>query len=240
MPATAITPKAAAKEKSLVERYARMANEGLEHRRVDPLLRLIDVAVAAFALSALAPLLAVAALAVRLTSMGPVLYRGLRVGQGGHLFTMVKFRTLKDQAESRLGPHLGLELTRLTAGEHTLVGRWLRTTYVDELPQLWNVLRGDMSIVGPRPIRPLFFETLCSGTPAYWQRMVVPPGMTGLAQLRLAREASWEDKLAHDLEYVADRSLRLYLAVLGETLWRVVDRLTSARSSPGLASAGDR
>ena len=221
MSASVLTPKAAAQERSLVERYARMANEGLEHRRVDPLLRMIDVAVAAAALLVLLPVLALAALAVRLTSRGPVLYRGLRVGKGGHLFTMVKFRTLKHEAESRLGPYLGLELTQLTAGEQTLVGRWLRATHVDELPQLWNVLRGEMSIIGPRPIRPLFFETLCSGTPAYWQRMVVAPGMTGLAQLRLTREASWEDKLAHDLEYVVDRSLGLYQSFAGSTAGRV-------------------
>lgn len=239
MPAAALTPSAAAEEKSLVERYAQMANEGLEHRRVDPLLRLLDVAVAGLALFALAPVMGLAALAVRLTSTGPVLYRGLRVGKGGHLFTMVKFRTLKHEAESRLGPYLGLELTLLTATEHTLVGRWLRATHVDEMPQVWNVLRGDMSIVGPRPIRPLFFEDLCSGTPAYWQRMVVPPGMTGLAQIRLTREASWEDKLAHDLEYVADRSLRLYVAVAGATLWRVAGRLTGARPAAGLASVNN-
>lgn len=240
MPAAALTPSAAAKERSLVERYARMANEGLEHRRVDPVLRLLDVLVAGVALLALSPVLALAAVAVRLTSAGPVLYRGLRVGKGGHLFTMVKFRTLKDKAESRLGPYLGLELTQLTATEHTLVGRWLRATHLDEMPQLWNVLRGQMSIVGPRPIRPLFFETLCSGTPAYWQRMVVPPGMTGLAQLRLTREASWEDKLAHDLEYVADRSLRLYLSGVGATLWRLAGRVTGARPTAGGAPADGR
>lgn len=240
MPTPVLSPNARARERLLVERYARMANEGLEHRWSDPLLRMLDAAGAALALLALLPLLALAALAVRLTSPGPILYRGLRVGRGGGLFTMVKFRTLKDEAESRLGPYLGLELTQLTAAEHTPVGRWLRATHLDELPQLWNVLRGDMSLVGPRPIRPLFFEMLCSGTSAYWQRMVVAPGVTGLAQLRLTREASWEDKLAHDLEYVADRSLRLYLTVVGATLWRVVGRLAGAQPSAELASADDR
>ena len=92
------------------------------------------------------------------------------------MFTMYKFRTLRRDAETRLGPYLGEELTRLTEGERTRVGRVLRATKLDELPQLWNVLRGDMSLVGPRPIRPLFFEELREEIPAYWQRLVVPPG----------------------------------------------------------------
>jgi lipopolysaccharide/colanic/teichoic acid biosynthesis glycosyltransferase len=93
----------------------------------------------------------------------------------------------------------------------------LRATKVDELPQLWNVVRGDMSIVGPRPIRPKFFEDLCLEIPAYWQRLVVRPGVTGFAQLRLGREESWAEKLAHDFEFIADRSVGLYLDVVVKT-----------------------
>jgi lipopolysaccharide/colanic/teichoic acid biosynthesis glycosyltransferase len=85
-----------------------------------------------------------------------------------------------------------------------------------------NVLRGEMSLVGPRPIRPAFFEELCEQIPQYWQRLVVRPGMTGFAQVRLTREQSWAEKLAHDFEYVADRSVHLYGRVLLETAWRVV------------------
>ena len=228
-----LTPEAVAAEQSLVERYTRMANEGLERRPVDPALRLLDTVLASAALLVLAPLLLAAATAIRLTSMGPVLYRGLRVGKGGHLFTMVKFRTLKEDAETRLGPYLGLELSRLTDGEVTTVGRWLRRTHIDEAPQLWNVVRGEMSLVGPRPVRPLFFERLCQGVPQYWQRLVVPPGVTGLAQIRLTREETWEDKLAHDLEYVADRSLKLYFDVLGETVLRVARRISSNGAAGG-------
>ena len=234
-PTELLTADAVREEQSLVERYARMANEGLERRPVDPILRLLDMALAFFALTVLSPLLLSAAAAIRLTSMGPVLYRGLRVGRGGHLFTMVKFRTLKEDAESRLGPHLGLELSRLTVGEVTVVGGWLRRTHLDEAPQLWNVLKGDMSLVGPRPVRPVFFERLCTEVPQYWQRLVVPPGMTGLAQIRLTREETWEDKLAHDLEYIADRSPSLYFHVLSETALRVLRRLTpngAASSDP--------
>jgi len=233
MQAELLTRDAVAAERSLVERYTRMANEGLERRPVNPLLRLLDLVLASMALVVLSPLLIAAAGAIRLTSMGPVLYRGLRVGKGGHLFTMVKFRTLKEDAETRLGPYLGLELSRLTIGEVTTVGRWLRRTHIDEAPQLWNVLKGEMSLVGPRPVRPLFFEGLCQDVPQYWQRLVVPPGMTGLAQIRLTREETWEDKLAHDLEYIADRSVRLYFQVLGETALRVLRRLSSGEVAAG-------
>jgi lipopolysaccharide/colanic/teichoic acid biosynthesis glycosyltransferase len=168
--------------------------------------------------------MALCALAVRLSGSRGVLYHGARVGQGGEIFTMVKFRTLKPQAETRIGSYYGEELTRLTASEQTRVGRVLRASKLDELPQLWNVLRGEMSIVGPRPIRPLFFEELAVEIPAYWQRLVVPPGITGFAQLRLTREMTWAEKLAHDFEYIADRSLRLYFEIVVQTAWLVLSR----------------
>ena len=161
----------------------------------------------------LSPVIATIAVSIRLTSGSPVLYRGQRVGRAGRIFTMLKFRTLTPDAEARLGPYLGEELTQRTRTEVTRLGRVLRFAHLDELPQLWNVIRGDMSIVGPRPIRPAFFEELCEQIPQYWQRLVVEPGMTGFAQLRMTRETSWAEKLAHDLEYVADRSVRLYLRV---------------------------
>ena len=208
---------------TLVERYARMAHT-FEPRPVDRVLRVLDRVLAAVGLVVAAPLMALCALAVRLSGSRGVLYRGARVGQGGAIFTMVKFRTLKPQAETRIGPFYGEELTRLTASEQTRVGRVLRASKLDELPQLWNVLRGEMSIVGPRPIRPLFFEQLALEIPAYWQRLVVPPGITGFAQLRLTREMTWAEKLAHDFEYIADRSLRLYFEIVAETAWLVLSR----------------
>jgi len=106
--------------------------------------------------------------------------------------------------------------------ETTPLGRFLRTSQLDELPQLWNVLRGDMSVVGPRPVRPVFFEQLATDIPAYWQRLVVPPGLTGFAQTRMGREESWAEKLAHDLEWIADRSVRLYLRIVAATTVRVL------------------
>jgi lipopolysaccharide/colanic/teichoic acid biosynthesis glycosyltransferase len=215
-------------EASLTERYSRIANEALETRRADPLIRLLDIVVAALVLVGLSPLIAVVAGGVRLTSPGPAFYRGLRVGRAGELFTMIKFRTLRQDAEARIGPFLGVELTRLTATEETGFGRWLRATQFDEVPQLWNVLKGEMSIVGPRPIRPHFFEQLCHEIPQYWQRLVVRPGITGFAQLRILRELSWQEKLAHDLEYIADRSVALYLSVLLATIRRLFVSRASA------------
>lgn len=137
---------------------------------------------------------------------------------------MYKFRTLKPDAETRLGPYLGEELSRRTELEVTRIGRVLRKIHLDEAPQLWNVLRGEMAVVGPRPIRPAFFTELCQGIPQYWQRLVVRPGVTGFAQTRMTREESWADKLAHDMEYIADRSVSLYLSVLFATVAKVLGR----------------
>ena len=217
---------------SLAERYARLAHEAnLEPRSVDAVLRGLDVAIAGGALVATSPLIAAFAAAIRLTSGQPVLYRGRRVGRAGAIFTMYKFRTLVPDAEVRLGPYLGNELSKLTEEEVTAIGKVLRSSQLDELPQLWNVLRGDMSIVGPRPIRPAFFEELCQDIPQYWQRLVVRPGMTGFAQMRLTRNHSWAEKLAHDFEYIADRSVHLYMRVVLETLWRIVSRPVTGRKA---------
>ena len=207
---------------TLAERYASMAHEGHPSRSVDIALRGLDLSISGVAVVLLSPVLLVVAVAIRVTSGSPVLYRGRRVGRAGRIFSMLKFRTLTPDAEARLGPYLGHELTRRTQGEVTRLGRVLRFMHLDELPQLWNVVRGDMSIVGPRPIRPAFFEELCEEIPQYWQRLVVDPGMTGFAQLRMTRETSWAEKLAHDLEYIADRSVALYARVVAATAWRVL------------------
>ena len=193
-------------------------------RAVDAVLRALDLAIAGTVLVLASPIIAAAATLIRLTSGSPVLYRGARVGRGGEVFAMYKFRTLARGAENRLGPYLGEELTRRTEGEVTAVGRVLRAVHLDELPQLWNVIRGEMSMVGPRPIRPNFFAELTQQIPQYWQRLVVRPGVTGFAQTRMRREETWSDKLAHDLEYIADRSVTLYVSVLFATAWRVLNR----------------
>src|SRR5918999_246744 len=183
--------------------------QGTPQRRVDFELRTLDVLFSATFLLILSPLALVLALAIAATSGLPLFYRGERIGKGGRTFTMLKFRTLRRGAEARLGPYLGAELVERTRAETTPIGRWLRATQLDEIPQLWNVLRGDMSLVGPRPIRPRFFEELAAEMPAYWQRLVVRPGLTGFAQVRREYETSMAEKLAHDLEYIADRPVGL-------------------------------
>ncbi len=207
-------------EDTLVSSYRRLAAEA-PHRRIDFELRALDVLFAAVFGLLLLPVALLIALLVLATSGRPILYRGTRVGRGGHFFTMLKFRTLQPDAEERLGPYLGEELVRRTHDESTPLGAWLRASQLDEIPQLWNVLRGDMSFVGPRPIRPRFFAELATGLPAYWQRLVVRPGLTGLAQVRRGYETSMADKLAHDLEWIADRSIALYLRTLVRTGTRV-------------------
>jgi lipopolysaccharide/colanic/teichoic acid biosynthesis glycosyltransferase len=207
---------------TVAEQVSVMAFEVYAPRRVDIALRGLDLLIAGSALILLSPLLGLLALATLITSGRPVLYRGERVGRAGHVFTMYKLRTLRPGAEERLGNTYGEELTRRTAEEVTLVGKAARLTHIDEVPQLFNVIQGDMSMVGPRPVRPAFFNRLCEEIPTYWQRLVVRPGVTGFAQTRITREDSWEDKLIHDLEYIADRSIRLYLRVLGATMTRII------------------
>jgi lipopolysaccharide/colanic/teichoic acid biosynthesis glycosyltransferase len=212
---------AAELEDTLVGGYRRLAAE-TPRRRIDGEVRALDVVFAALFGIVLVPVGAVIGLAILITCGRPVLYRGERVGRGGHFFTMLKFRTLQRDAESRLGPYLGDELVRLTEAEYTRIGRWLKGSQLDEIPQLWNVLRGDMSFVGPRPIRARFFAELAAELPAYWQRLVVRPGLTGFAQVRRGYETSMAEKLAHDLEWIADRSVRLYLRTLVSTGIRVL------------------
>jgi lipopolysaccharide/colanic/teichoic acid biosynthesis glycosyltransferase len=208
----------------LALRYAALVGPALRQRPVDRVLRAVDVVLALALLVPAAPVMAVATLAIRLTSGAPVLYRGARVGRAGYTFTMYKLRTLHPDAEQRLSGLQDRELDRRTEGEHTRVGRVLRATQLDELPQLVNVLRGEMSIVGPRPIRPVFFEELVIDIPQYWQRLVVRPGLTGFAQLRMRRDTTWAEKLAHDLEYLADRSPRLYMRIVIATAGRLLAR----------------
>jgi lipopolysaccharide/colanic/teichoic acid biosynthesis glycosyltransferase len=206
---------------SFIQRFAQRAH-GSPKRRVDLELRALDVLLALFFLLVALPLLLLIGAALLLTSGTPLFYRGERVGRGGQIFEMLKFRTLKRGAEERLGPYLGEELVDRTRAETTRLGRRLRAMQLDELPQLWNILSGDMSFVGPRPIRPRFFEQLAGELPAYWQRLVVRPGLTGFAQVRRGYETSMAEKLAHDLEWIADRSVPLYLRTLAATAIRVI------------------
>jgi lipopolysaccharide/colanic/teichoic acid biosynthesis glycosyltransferase len=209
---------------SLAERYAGLAHT-FAPRRIDTVLRGLDIVLAGTILVVFSPVLLLMAAIIALTSGRPILYRGPRVGRSGRTFEMYKLRTLRKDAETRLGPFQDKELDKRTENEVTRLGRVLRASQLDELPQLYNVVRGDMSIVGPRPIRPVFFEELSAEIPQYWQRLVVRPGLTGFAQLRVTRDMTWGEKLAHDLEYLADRSLGLYLRLVLATVWRIARRL---------------
>jgi lipopolysaccharide/colanic/teichoic acid biosynthesis glycosyltransferase len=185
--------------------------------------RIFDCAAAAIAAVLLSPVFLVLVPMVALSMGRPIFFTQPRPGLHGRPFRLIKFRTMRDARDADGRPLPDAE--RLTAA-----GRLLRATSLDELPELWNVLRGEMSLVGPRPIRPRFFGELCVDIPEYWQRLVVRPGVTGLAQLRLTREMTWSEKLAHDLEFIADRSLRLYLSVISTTVWLIVVRPANRRS----------
>src|SRR4051812_19841228 len=141
---------------ALTKQFAELT-QATPARRRDVVLRTLDIVLSAFFLLVSLPLTLPIALVLLATSGTPIFYRGERVGRGGRVFEMLKFRTLKRGAEDRLGPYLGGELVRRTKAETTTVGRWLRATQLDEIPQLLNVVHGDMSLVGPRPIRPRFF-----------------------------------------------------------------------------------
>lgn len=166
--------------------------------------RLIDIAVSGVGLIILAPLMALIAVAVKITSPGPVFYVQERIGQREKPFLLYKFRTMVDNAEAKTGPVLAAsDDPRITP-----VGKFLRRTRLDELPQLWNVLRGDMSFVGPRPERPFFVEQFKRKIPAYTYRHFVKPGITGLAQIAGSYTTNPNDKLRYDLFYI--RNLSLY------------------------------
>lgn len=185
--------------------------------------RLFDLASAIIGLILAAPIMAVVALLTKLTSPGPALYHQERVGLNGATFIVHKFRTMRLDAEAATGPVWS------TADDPriTRLGNFLRRTRFDELPQLWNVLRGEMSLVGPRPERPSFVSQLTASIPFYGQRHVVKPGVTGWAQVRYTYGASVEDaiqKLQYDLYYIKNMSIALDLMVVLETVKTVILR----------------
>lgn len=183
-----------------------------------------DIAAAVAGLILATPLILISALIVKLESpRSPVLYHQRRVGLNGRIFTIHKFRTMRPDAEAGTGPvWSGANDTRVT-----VVGRALRKTRLDEIPQLWNVLRGDMGLIGPRPERPEFVEQLTKEIPFYGQRHVIKPGLTGWAQVRYCYGASVEDalkKMQYDLYYVKHLSLMFDFIIALETIKIVVLR----------------
>ena len=183
--------------------------------------RFTDSVAAGVLLIFTAPLLLVAMLFVKLTSRGPALYSQTRLGLNGKPFTIYKIRTMIHECESLTGARWS------TPGDTrvTMLGHWLRHTHVDELPQLWNVLRGDMSLVGPRPERPEFVPQLEQAIPHYRERLLVRPGVTGLAQVQLPPDTdlvSVRIKLAYDLYYVGHFAFWVDVRLCAATVLKMI------------------
>ena len=177
--------------------------------------RVLDIAISATALIVLAIPLVIIALLVRLTSKGPALFRQERMGLDGSRFSIVKFRSMVDDAEKESGP----VWTRQNDQRVTPLGKFLRRSNLDELPQLWNVLRGDMSIVGPRPERPHFVEQFKHRIPQYMLRHKVKAGMTGWAQVNGWRgDTALDKRIEYDLYYIENWSVRLDLKIIWLTI----------------------
>jgi sugar transferase (PEP-CTERM system associated) len=193
-------------------------------RMLGAVKRLLDIVVSCIGLFIAAPIMLLVAAAVKMTSRGPALYHQQRVGLNGRIFTVHKFRSMRHDAEALTGP---VWAAKTGDPRVTPIGRFLRRSRLDELPQLWNVLVGEMSFVGPRPERPEFVRELTAEIPYYGQRHVVRPGLTGWAQVRYSYGASKEDaleKLQYDLYYIKNLSFALDLLIIVETIKTVVLR----------------
>jgi len=189
--------------------------EGLEVANGTPLWQRLAALLGLLLLSPLALLIAIG---IKATSKGPVHYAGKRVGRGGKVFTIYKFRTLELDAEQKIGARL----LEHTDGLYTRIGRMLKRAKLDEIPQLYNVVRGEMNLVGPRPVRPVFLETFCREIAGYARRFAVNPGMTGLAQVRGGYFTHPRDKLRYDLVYIHNRSWWLDVRLVTLTFIKVL------------------
>ncbi|HSF10595.1 MAG TPA: undecaprenyl-phosphate glucose phosphotransferase [Nitrospirales bacterium] len=181
------------------------------------LKRMVDICGAAVALVVASPIALMIAVLIKLTSPGPVFYRQTRVGLDGKSFNIVKIRTMRMDAEEKTGP----VWAKAHDPRRTPIGTFLRRTSLDELPQFWNVLKGEMSIVGPRPERPEFIEKFRAQIPQYNLRHTMKAGITGWAQINgLRGNTSWEKRLAYDMYYIEHWSLWLDVKIMIMTLWK--------------------
>ncbi|BET69351.1 sugar transferase [Opitutales bacterium ASA1] len=191
--------------------------------------RLFDFCVALVALVVLAPVIAVVALLVRVKLGSPVLFRQERPGLHGRTFTLLKFRSMRDAVDAH--GHALPDAERLPP-----FGRMLRSTSLDELPELWNVLKGEMSLVGPRP---LLVKYLPLYTPEQARRHDVRPGITGLAQVNGRNRQSWEERFAVDVWYVDNRTFWMDLKILVRTVFKVLARHDVVDTAGGHATKGE-
>ncbi len=198
-------------------------SEGFRIRASQQITRqIVSICAAAFGLLLFVPFFPLVVLAVKLSSKGPLFFRQQRVGMGGRVFGVIKFRTMFTDAESG-----GAKWATKNDPRVTSVGMFLRKTRIDEIPQLWNVLRGDMGFVGPRPERPEFVNWLTEELPFYYLRTLIRPGLTGWAQVRYGYGASLaetKEKLEYDLYYIKHMSLGLDLLIMFETIKTILRR----------------
>jgi len=183
--------------------------------------RLLDIVISIVVLVIMLPLIIVISVVIRLTSKGPAIYSQERVGKKGKPFTMYKFRTMRIDAEAETGPTWAQE----NDPRITKVGALLRKTRLDEIPQFYNVLKGEMSLVGPRPERPYFVSRFKDEIPMYTRRLRVRPGITGWAQVKWKYDSSLDDvkeKTKYDLFYVENMSLRMDFKILINTIFSMV------------------
>ena len=186
--------------------------------------RSFDIFASGLALIVFAPLIGIVALVVHLQDRGPAIYKQERVTKGGRIFTLYKFRSMVVDAEKKTGAVLmDSDDNRLTK-----VGKFIRKTRLDELPQLWNIFKGDMSIVGPRPERPVFVEQFLKETPEYRYRLNVRAGLSGYAQVMGTYNTRYQDKLRWDLMYIAKYSFLLDIRLIIATLLAVFDKDSAA------------
>ena len=184
--------------------------------------RLLSILISSFGLAVCLPFIPFIILAVRLSSPGPIFFRQVRIGQRGRPFTIYKFRTMRQDAEANGAVWATKNDSRITP-----LGKFMRKTRLDEIPQLWNVLRGDMAFVGPRPERPEFVQWLSDEIPYYDLRHIIRPGLTGWAQVRYQYGASLEEtkqKLEYDLYYIKHLSVGLDLLIMFETIKTILLR----------------
>jgi len=198
-------------------------SDGFRIRTSQQFLRqVVSILAAALGLLLFLPFFPFVVLAVKLSSKGPIFFRQTRVGMGGHNFEVMKFRTMRTDAEAD-----GAKWATKNDPRVTRVGMFLRKTRIDEVPQLWNVLRGDMGFVGPRPERPEFVQWLSEELPFYYLRTLIRPGLTGWAQVRYGYGASLaetKEKLEYDLYYIKHMSLGLDLLIMFETVKTILRR----------------
>lgn len=196
---------------------------GIRKRSYEFLKRILDISLSFIIGIISLCLLPFIALAIKIDSAGPILFRQKRVGRHGKPFTLIKFRSMVANAESLSG----LKVHGQKDPRHTRMGALMRATYIDELPQIINILRGEMSFIGPRPERPEYVEYLKQKIPFYETRLLVPPGITGWAQVNMENDASVEDapeKMQYDLYYIKNRTFILDLLIVLRTLFTIVQR----------------